>query len=106
MTGRQKTLDSIEQCLRRLRTLEKLVVFRSPAFKLNPFPARRQVLLEYRQCVLQLATTEHIDVEIAPAVRVWAEDPSAEQSLHVLQWLEIATMHTDLERRLLPVAGE
>ena len=64
------------------------------------------MLLEDGKCIAQIAPAEHVDVEVASTVRVWAEDATAERALDVLERLEVAAMHADLEGGLLPVAGE
>ena len=99
-------MHSIEQCLRRLWTLEKLVVPGPPGLELYSLPAPRQMLLQYRQRILQLLSAQHVHVEIPAAVRVGAEDATAEEPLDTLQGLEIAPVHADLQRRLLGVAGK
>ena len=99
-------MHAIQQCLRRLRTLKIVRVLCPPCIELNALPACRQVLMQKREGIPQLASAEHVHVLAPPAVRIWPKDPAAENAAHVLEWLQISPMHADLERGLLAVPCE
>lgn len=102
----KESLHSLNECQGRLWPVEKGCVFGPPRFELDAFPALWQVFLKDWQSVPQLATTEHVRIQVAPLAGVRTKHPPAERSLEMLEGFHVPPMKFDLKRRPGSITGE
>ena len=64
------------------------------------------MLMENAERFSELASPQHIHVLAPSPMGIRTEDSPSENTAHILERLEVATVRADLERRLLPISGE
>jgi hypothetical protein len=102
----KESLYAVQQRLRRLWPFKILGVLRTPRFELDSLPTRWQMLGDDGKCSLELATTQHVGVQVSPLACIGTEDPAAEESPKMFERLQIASVQLDFEGWLGAVPRE